>query len=147
MKKRVFMKSILILLPVLAVGLATTGNSVVVFDSLAGTTQYFSYFDLLPVESLQLVTVLAAILCLVAGILAVVCVITKKDRLMNSVMWISFVATIIAVIPVIMKGDIKVAPNVGVPIFMFLEYGLAYSLAKNAEKEAERQPVPRLKRR
>ena len=45
------------------------------------------------------------------------------------------------------RKDIKVAPNVGVPIFMFLEYGLAYSLAKNAEKEAERQPAPRLKRR
>jgi hypothetical protein len=38
MKKRVIFKSLLILLPVLAVGLATTQNSVTVFDTVTGQT-------------------------------------------------------------------------------------------------------------
>ena len=52
MKKKVLLQSLLIVLPILAVGLATTTNSVTVFNTLTGETQYYSYFDVLPVTNL-----------------------------------------------------------------------------------------------
>ena len=71
MKKKALVKSLLILLPVLAVGLATTMDSVIVFDAAAGITSYYSYFDLIPVTSLQNLPPLAGLLCAVCGICAV----------------------------------------------------------------------------
>ena len=62
MKKRAILKSLLILLPILAVGLATTGDSVLVFDAQSGVTEYYSYFDLIPDTGLQMLPPLAAML-------------------------------------------------------------------------------------
>ena len=54
MKKKVILKALLLVFPILAVGLATTVNSVTVFDTVTGETQYFSYFDVLPIANLQM---------------------------------------------------------------------------------------------
>ena len=79
-KKQAILKSFLILLPVLAVGLATTGNSVMVFDSTAGTTAYYAYFEVLPVAQYQMLPPLAATLSVVAGILAAVYLLKNLSR-------------------------------------------------------------------
>ena len=61
-------KLFLILLPVCAVGLATTGNSVTVFTPATQVTVYGSYFDLIEeAASYQILPPLAGLLA-VAGV-------------------------------------------------------------------------------
>ena len=146
MKKQAILKSLLILLPVLAVGLATTADSVTVFDSATGTLAYFSYFDLLPYGALQLITPLAAGLSILTGILAAVYLGKKSQKCLKGVMILSMAAAIVAVVPILLPSDVKIVPNVGLPVFMLLEYAFAYYQYKqlHGEKPQERLDARRL---
>ena len=135
MKKQTLLKSALLLLPALAVGLATTGDSVMVFDTLTGTLEYFSYFDVLPYGTYQTITPLAALLCVLVGVLAAIFLAAKKEKLLKAVMVLSMVTSIVAVAPILMSGDVKIVPNVALPLFMLLEYVAAYCLGKKPETE------------
>ena len=135
MKKQTLLKSALILLPALAVGLATTGDSVMVFDTLTGKLEYFSYFDILPYGTYQTITPLAALLCVLVGVLAAICLAAKKEKLLKAVMVISMVTSIVAVAPILMSGDVKIVPNVALPLFMLLEYVAAYCLGKKPDTD------------
>ena len=135
MKKETILKVMLILLPVLALGLATTQDSVSVFDTRLGTTVYGSYFTLLPVGAMQMCAPVAGLLCAVTLIFSILFVIRKKPGLVSSVKWLAFAAALAAVIPVILRGDVLVVPHVGVPIFMCLEWAAAYMLAPKNSKE------------
>ena len=84
MKKATLVRSLLILLPVLAVGLATTVDSVMVYDSVAGTTEYYSYFDPIPVGSLQMLPPLAATLAVISGILAAIFLGKKRAGMLKA---------------------------------------------------------------
>ena len=146
MKKQMLLKSVLILLPVLAVGLATTADSVMVFDSVAGTTEYYSYFDLLPHGAFRLVTPLAAVLCLAAGILAAVYLGKKSQKCLKGLGIVSMAAAIVAVVPILLSGDVKIVPNVGLPIFMLAEYAFAYYHQKKGDSEKSQEKLsPRRK--
>ena len=147
MKKKALVKSLLILLPVLAVGLATTMDSVIVFDAAAGITSYYSYFDLIPVTSLQNLPPLAGLLCAVCGICAVVYLVRKKTWSLKAVVITSLAAATAAVIPVMIQGDVKVVPNVGLPIIMTVEYLVSCYFLKNPEKAEETKKVTKLKKR
>ena len=131
--KKTLMKSLLFLLPVLAVGLATTGDSVVLFDPATGVTEYYSYFDLLPNENAQMVTPLAALLTVLTGILAAVYLGKKSPKCLKGVRNVAMVAAIVAVAPVLLPGDVKIVPNVGLPILMLMEYAVAYYQQKQTE--------------
>lgn len=146
MKKVNLKKILLILLPVLAVGLATAVDSVMVYDSVAGTTEYYSYFDLIPDCSYQMAMPLAAILSIVAGILAAVYLVRRKRGCLKGILGTAFCAATLAVIPVLLKGDVMIVPNVGLPIFMFIDCGLAYVMMQKPE-EQEESKAPKLKRR
>lgn len=146
MKKQALLKSFVILLPILAVGLASTRDSVLVFDTQAGTTAYYSYFDLLPVAEYQLITPLAGLLCIVSGILAAVYLIGQKKGCLMASAVASFAASALGILPVIHSGDVRVFPNVGVPIMMFADYVLAYYVAKNEAKLAQKNKAPRLRK-
>ena len=87
MKKNVLIKVFLVLLPAMAVLLATTGDSVKVYDISAGTVENYSYFDLLPVQNLQMITVLAALLAAAALVLALVYVIFRKQQCLKGVFY------------------------------------------------------------
>lgn len=147
MKKQALLKSILILLPILAVGLATTTDSVMVFDSLAGTTEYYSYFDLLPVADYQMLTPLAGMLCIASGILAVVYLAAGKKKCLTASGYTALAVSILAILPVIQGGDVKVMPNVGVPILMLAHYAYAYFWGKNETRFEGEKKAPRLKKR
>ena len=147
MKKKALVKSLLILLPVLAVGLATTMDSVIVFDAAAGITSYYTYFDLIPVTSLQNLPPLAGLLCAVCGICAVVYLVRKKTWSLKAVVITSLAAATAAVIPVMIQGDVKVVPNVGLPIIMTVEYLVSCHFLKKPEKAEEAKKVTKLKKR
>ncbi|MEE1037227.1 MAG: hypothetical protein U0L15_08935 [Oscillospiraceae bacterium] len=135
MKKQVIMKILLILLPILAVGLATTVDSVLVFDPQAGTMDYYSYFTPLDVEGFQVITPLAAILSAVSGLLTAVYMAAKKEWCLKGIVGVSFCAATLAVLPILFAADVKIVPNVGLPILMISHCLLAYFMVKKPAKE------------
>lgn len=141
MKKQTILKSILLLLPILAVGLATTTDSVMVFDSVSGTMEYYSYFDPLPYGALQMITPLAAVLSGISGILAAVYLGKKSQKCLKGVSIVSMAAAIVAVVPILLSGDVKIVPNVGLPIFMLAEYCFAYYHQKKNEPKENQEKL------
>lgn len=146
MKKQTILKSLLILLPILAVGLATTTDSVLVFDTLSGVAEYYSYFDLVPVVNLQMLPPLAAMLSLVSGIIAVIYMAKKKEWCLKGILGTTFVSACLVAIPIVQQGEVRVVPNVGLPIFMIIDCLVAYYILKHPDK-AEEKKAPRLKKK
>ena len=144
MNKKTLIKCLLILLPILAVGLATTADSVVVFDSQSGVTEYYSYFDLVPVTNLQMLPPVAAMLSLVSGIGGAVYLAKKKEWSLQAVYWTSLLAACAATMPTVMQGAVKVVPNVGLPIFMVINWLVAGYIRKHPEKKKEKKSERRL---
>ena len=147
MKKTIFLKSMLILFPILAVGLATTVDSVMVFDTLTGTTSYFSYFDPVPVANLQMLPPLAAMLCVISGVLAAVYLGKDKKGCLKASGYAAGASAVAATIPIAIQGDVLVVPNVVLPICMLAQYAVAYYMGKQAQKEEANKKAPRLKKR
>ena len=146
MKKINWKNVILILMTVLSVGLATTMDSVMVFDSVAGTTAYYSYFDLIPDSKFAMLMPLAAILSAVCGVLAAILMVTKKQKLLKGIAICAFCAATFAVLPIMLKGEVVVFPNVGLPLFMMLDWLVAYMMLKKPQV-TEEVPGNRLKAR
>jgi len=137
MKKLDWKKIFLVLLPILSLGLATTVDSVMVFDSVAGTTEYYSYFDLIPNSNFAILMPLAAILSAVSGILAAVLIVKKNNKMLKGIVGCAFCAATFAVLPILLKGEVVVFPNVGLPIFMMVDCLIAYVMIKNPKTEEE----------
>lgn len=146
MKKRAILKSFLILLPILAVGLATAMDSVLVYDSRTGVTEYYSYFASEPATQVQMLLPLAAMLCFVSGICGAVYLVKKKEWSLKAIVWTSLIAACAASVPTVMQGDVKVVANVGLPIFMVINWLVASYIQKNPEKKEEKK-VKKLKRK
>lgn len=147
MKKINWKNVILILMPVLSVGLATTMDSVMVFHSAAGTTEYYSYFELIPGSNFAILMPLAAILSLVCGILAAIMIVKKNPKMLKGIVACSFFAATFAVLPILLKGEVVVFPNVGLPIFMMVDCLVSYTILKNPQPEQLTKPQHRLKAR
>ena len=130
MKKKVFVQSLLILLPVLSVGLATTQDSVTVFDTVSGLTQYYSYFDLVPVSNLQMLPPLAALCSAVSGILAAVYLVKKNPGFLKTSGYAAIASASVASILTVMREAVLVIPNVGLPIFMVIHFFCCSTLPK-----------------
>ena len=149
MKKRTVLLSMLLVFPVLAVGLATTSDSVMVFDTVTKETQYYSYFSVLPVAKLAMLTPVSALLAAASGIAAAVYMAKKKEGAMKAAGYLALASACVAVIPNIMREQVMVIPNVGLPLLMFGEYVLSYYLGKQKwqeqkkEKNQERLPLKR----
>ena len=143
MKKQSIVKSLLLLLPVLAVGLATTANSVTVLDPATGVAEYYSYFDLLPVQNQSMVPVLAAVLALLSGILAAFYLGKKNGKCLKASGYVAFVAASAACIPIVFRGEQIVIPNVGLPIFMMLHFLIARYVEK-LPAEVNEKKTPKL---
>ena len=133
MKKSVLMKVFLILLPAMAVLLATTGDSVTVFDPQNGTVQAYSYFSPIPVGKLTMCTPLAAILAVASTILGVVFVAWRKTWSIIAICWIAPVSATAAVSPILLRGEIVVVPNALFPILMMVQWWLASVINKKPE--------------
>lgn len=135
MKKKVLMKLFLVLLPAMAVLLATTGDSVKVYDIPAGTVQNYSYFSLLPVTNLQVVTPLAAILAVAALVLALIYIIAGKQWCVKGVFYTACASACAAAIPNLIRGDVMVIPNVVFPILMAVLAVLSNMVTKKPEEK------------
>ena len=135
MKKNTMTKLVLLLLPLMAVVLATTGNSVKVYDTAAETVQSYSYFTVLPVEKMQMLTPLAAMLTVASLVLAVIYLITEKRWCVQGIRCTAGLATCAAACPNLIRGDFLVMPNVLLPILMAVELLFANAARKAPEEK------------
>ena len=148
MKKKTVFKMLLVLLPILAVALAATVNSVTVVDTIAGTTAYYSYFERIPDEMLQMVPPLAGTLCIFTDILAIGAAVSKKGWWLTGVKWLALASAIAAVTPILLQGrDVTVLPNVGVPVLMLAEWVTAFYAARQPAQADDTDHAPRLSAR
>lgn len=138
----------LIALPVVAVGISATDKSVTILNREAGTTVYQSYFELLPEEAaMTMATPLAAILACIAAILAIVYVVTRKQKSIVGVYIATFASIFAAELPTVMQSELLILPNVVVPILLIVDCFLAYSRMKKPVEEKEKAEGRRLQMR
>ena len=131
--KKILMKVFLPLLPATAVALATTENSVTVYNVPAQTVETFSYFPATPVHNLQMCTALAAILAVVALVFTVIFVVSGKRWSNRVVFYTAFASTFAAACPPMVRGDVVVVPNAIFPILMAVVCVLSYLAGKQTE--------------
>ena len=136
MKKQTILKGILVLLPVLAVSFAMQGNSVMLYDSVAGTTLYFSYFDLVPGAVLPVAAPLAGLAAIFCGGCAMIYLFARKISVLQTVRWTAFAGGCIAVLPIVVKGTVTMIPTVAVPLLLMAEFVLAGILLKGFREDA-----------
>ena len=138
MKKTTFQKLFLILLPIMAVILATTGDSVMVFDKASSATVYGSYFSLIPeAGNTAILPPLAAMTALASVVLAIVYVASGKRGSVNALRWTSAASTCAAALPVVMQGEVLVIPHVMLPILMAALFLLSLTCGKQAEQKPD----------
>ena len=145
MKKETLLKIVFVLLPVLAVSLAMSGNSVMFYDPAVGEAAYYSYFDLNATGPMPLAAPMAGICAIICGTSAIIYFAAGKLGALSVVKWAAFFGACVAVLPVIAREDVKLVPSVGVPLLLMAEMGLSAMLMK--EKKADKTLNPRLNER
>ena len=135
MKKKTLMKVFLALLPAMAVLLATTKDSVKVFDTTAGTVEAYSYFDLMPVQNMQMLTPLAAMLAVAALAMALIYIAAGKRWCAGGIFYTACASTCAAAVPNMLRREVMVMPNVLLPVLMAALAVLAYIVRKTPEEK------------
>lgn len=147
MNKTFFGKLFLILLPVSAVALATAGDSVTVFNPVTKETVMGSYFDLiLESGNAQILPPLAGMLAVAAVVLAVLYMVREKPGLLKGIIWVALLSAAAAALPIALRGEKVIVPNVLLPILMCTQAALAYVVGRTP-KEKEVNTGRRLERR
>ena len=137
MKKKMLWNIFLILLPVAAMGLATTVNAVTLYNTVTHETTYQSYLDLGPVGSLQMAPVLAVFLCLVSAVLAAIFAVKEKKGVLKAVKYVALGASIAAVLPIYIQSEVRMIPSVLLPILMMLQWGMAAYMGRKKSEDQE----------
>lgn len=136
MKKETFQKMFLILLPVMAVALATTGNSVMVFDPATSITAYGSYFALIPqAGNCQILSPVAACLAVVGVVLGILYMVYGRTGYLKGILWVSLISASAAALPIAIERSIVILPNVMLPLLMCAHAGLAFTMAKDPQQK------------
>ena len=128
MKKDKWMKIALLLLPLLTVAVASAAASVTVFDGV--NTAYYSWHQVVDQSSFGWCAPVAVVMNYVVFVLAMVYFLKKKDWCLTGIFYIAFAAACVAVLPIVIPGDVKVIPNVMGVIFLMAESLLAKVMMK-----------------
>lgn len=140
--KATILKSMLIVLPVLAVGLATAGDSVQVFDAVNKTYSYGSFFVPVPVESLAILPPLAGASALFLFIESAYYMVKKKEKALTACKFACIVGALCASVPPMIRGgEMLVLPNQLFPIFLLVDLLFVIQEQKKLEKSKALEEV------
>lgn len=151
MKKPDIKQLLFILLPAVAVFVAALPSSVQIFPVNANQAEAVppftcSYFALIEDATGAIALPCAGLCAGIALMLAGIWAANKKPGLAAAVKYISMAASILAVVPILLKGtEIMVVPNVLVPIALLAEYGVAHAISKKAPAPEKAAAGRRLK--
>lgn len=146
MKKRVLWCAGLILLPLLAVGLAAMPDSVRTVVSKTEVVK-LSFFDKLPDGSYPSGLALGGLFCCVTAVLGIVYAILRKPYWLYGIAGSALFSACLCVLPLLLRVQPPVVPNVGVSIAMCAECVLALWYQKALKKAPAEDKGPRLKLR
>lgn len=134
--KATIIRSMLIVLPVLAVGLATAGDSVRVFDTAAKTYSYGSFFVPVPVETLAVLPPLAGASALVLFFESVYYLVRKKEKALTGCKFACIVGALCASVPPMIRGgEMLVLPNPLFPILLLVDLLLVIQEQKKPDAQ------------
>lgn len=139
MKNKAMWSIVLILLPLVALGLAAMPDSVTVLVS-EGEMQTLSYFGTLQDGSRPTGLAFAGLLCIVTAAAAMIGAVSKKEFWLSGVVWISMGAAILSVLPLLLRSSPPVLPNVVVAILLCTESMTAYLCRNKMGKDANSAP-------
>ena len=139
MKKKIT-KILLCMLPLMALILATTGDSVHLVNMTTGEKIAGSYFTMLGDSPVAVCPVLAATCSVVSFVAAVIWLYVKKYGVLRVSCWASFAGACLAVFPMEGRGQFMLLPNVLFPILLMFHFILcAFSKKMNLETKEEPQ--------
>ena len=144
--KKTMTKILLVMLPIMAVALATTRDSVQVINTVTAQAVAGSYFDLLPTDTMPMAGPGAGICAILSGILAVIYLFSKKRGVLQGSKWCAFVGACFAVLPLFVRGEVMVIPNVGVPLLLMAQFVVCAISGKLPKEEKTEYQGPRLER-
>lgn len=134
--KKTMMKILLVLVPFMAVVLATTNDSVRLVDMTTGEKVVGSYFAMLSEDPVAVCPSLAGTCGIVSLASAILYLIVKKRGFLKTSEWAAFAGACLAVIPVAARGDHLLLPNVFYPILLMIHFLVAaFSPNWNLEKK------------
>lgn len=133
MNKKLIWYIVLLLLPLLTVGLAAMPDSVTVLREPVIET--CSFFDTLSDGSRPMGLAFSGLTIFILFAVLVVYVITKKKLWLNVAVWVSLIAATLAVLPLLLRTEPMVIPNVGVPLMLCVEALLCSIHGKQDEKQ------------
>ena len=128
------------MLPLMALILATTGDSVYLVNMTTGERTAGSYFTMLGNSPAAVCPVLAATCSIVSFAAAVIWLYVKKYGVLRISCWASFAGACLAVLPLAVRGQLMLLPNVLFPVLLMAHFILcAFSKKLNLEKREEPQ--------
>lgn len=134
--KATIIRSMLIVLPVLAVGLATAGDSVQVFDTISKTYSFGSFFVPVPVESLAILPPVAGASALVLFFESVYYMVRKKEKALTGCKFACIVGALCASVPPMIRGgEMLVLPNPMFPILLLVDLLLVIQEQKKLDAQ------------
>lgn len=144
MEKRTIWKLTLIFLPFFAMMAAGTPSAVTVYNTADSTVACCSFFTLVEGAGMGICLPLAAICCGLCLAFAAAHWLMEKRWQRKAVLGTSFAAMTLAVLPIVIRSEIVLLPNMMVPILMGAECLIAWIFIR---KELPARAAKRLKNR
>lgn len=146
MKKKTIWGSVMTMLSVIAVMVASYPAGVKVFHQGDATARVYSFFQQVPDSPIAMCLLFAALLSCVSLMLSVAFLVRHRLGWLKSIIGVSFASVTLAVIPIVARPDPMVLPNMGHPLAMGTVCVLAYLLhhAMKNKPDAEEPKGERL---
>ncbi len=138
MKKETLVLMTLILIPLIAVGIAISPDSVMVIQDQTMTTMSFAQ----PYEGADFgwCAPVALILTYVLFAAVVIYAITKKQLLLKIVRGIAFVGMSLVALPIIAKSEILIVPNAFVGLLLAAQWVISHFALRSMNPKKEEKP-------
>lgn len=138
MKKRTIWSVVLMVLCAISLMVASNPTSVTVFHPGDSASRVYSFFQLMPEAPIGICLLYAAIANGIALMMSVVFMILKKNVWLKWIGGCSFVSMTLAVLPLIIKSDPVVLPNMAHPLAMCTTSVIAYVLLRTTKDKEDR---------
>ena len=145
MKKKYAWNIALILLLMASVAIAAMPNAVVYYYPDAEPL-YGSFFALNEDVTTGICLPVAGLLSGIALMLAVAAAVSKKEGWLKGAAWMAFGAMFMGALPIVIRTEIQVLPNVCHPIAAGAAYLLAKYMQKKKTPEESKSAGPRLEK-
>ena len=138
MKKQTLILIALILIPLIAVAIAISPGSVMVFQNQTLTTMSFAE----PLEGVDFgwCAPVALILTYVLFAAVVIYALTKKQPVLRIVRGVGFVAMSLVALPIIVRSEVQIVPNAFVGMLLAAHWLISHFTLRSMNPKQEEKP-------